>query len=101
MASLPESHFWNLTPGETDEILREAIDEWRARERSAAYGQAMIVATLYNCHRDPKKHPEPFTPEDFLPRQTPPQPPREPTSAEVATKIKTAMKTVSLINSQK
>lgn len=28
---------------------------------------AVIAATLANIHRDPKKHPEPYPPADFIP----------------------------------
>ena len=74
VASLSGDLFWSLTPAEVDGILCEALDEWRARERGAAYNSAMICASLYNCHRDPKSHPEPFTPDDFLPQVIKPKP---------------------------
>ena len=48
-------------------ILREAVDEWRVRERNAAYNSALICATLCNLQRDEKRKPKPFLPEDFLP----------------------------------
>lgn len=89
MASLSESHFWDLTPGEVDEILHEAIEEWRAKDRSAAYNAALICSVLCNCHRDSKAHPEPFTPDDFLPKYGPP--PKPPTQAEVASKARNVM----------
>jgi hypothetical protein len=35
----------------------------------AAFWQAgVIAATLANAHRDPKKHPKAFQPEDFMPK---------------------------------
>lgn len=80
VASLSGASFWSLTPAEVDDILREALDEWRARERSAAHNAAMVCASIYNCHRDPKRHPEPFTAEDFLPAL--PEPPAPPLDDE-------------------
>ena len=78
VASLSGDLFWSLTPAEIDGIICEALDEWRARERAAAYNAAMICASLYNCHRDSKTHPDPFTPDDFLPRIEKPKPPTPP-----------------------
>lgn len=90
VASLPESLFWDLTPGEVDEILREAMEEWQARDRAAMFNAAMICATLANCHRDPKKKPEPFSPADWMPAAPPPPKP-ELTAAQVAAKGRAAM----------
>jgi hypothetical protein len=74
----------------------EALDEWRARDRSAAYNAAMICASLYNCHRDPKSHPDPFTPDDFLPRIQTPKPEVPP--EVVAQKVTMAMGVLSKLN---
>ena len=36
------------------------------------WGQtASIMALLANCHRDPKKRPRPYTPDEFMPRSRP------------------------------
>ena len=67
VAALTECQFWNLTPSEVETILMEAMDEWRAKERGAAYHAAMICATLCNLQRDEKKKPQPYLPDDFLP----------------------------------
>lgn len=97
VASLSSFSFWQLTPAEVDDILREAIEEWQARERSAAHNAAMICASIYNCHRDTKAHPEPFTPDDFLPEiPRPPEPP--PDDTEVARKALAAMKLLASID---
>lgn len=98
VASLPESLFWELTPAEVDGIMCEALDEWRAKERAADYRAALISSCLYNCHRDPKKHPEPFTPDDFLPSHEMPEPAPEPTITEVANKARNAMRILQTIN---
>lgn len=98
VASLPESLFWELTPAEVDGILCEALDEWRAKERAADYRAALISSCLYNCHRDPKKQPEPFTPSDFLPSYEPAEPEPEPTTADIALKAKSAMKLLQKLN---
>jgi hypothetical protein len=47
------------------------------RSRAAWDHTAYVVATLANVHRDPKKRPRPYEPEDFHPlrrraRRTPP-----------------------------
>ncbi len=89
MASLSDSYFWDLTPGEVDEILHEAIEEWRAKDRSAAYNAALICSCLYNCHRDSKEHPQPFTPDDFLPSRKPPK--ADPTPDEMTRKANASM----------
>lgn len=97
LASLPESHFWELTPGEVDEILHEAVAEWRAKERTADCRAGMICSSLYNCHRDPKTRPEPFTPDDFFPPEKP-APKPEPTQSEIAAKARSAMKVFQTLN---
>jgi hypothetical protein len=57
----------------------------------------MVCACLYNCHRDPKVHPEPFTPDDFLPQI---QTPKAEIPAEVvAQKVTMAMGVLTQINS--
>jgi len=96
VAALPETYFWDLTPGEVDDILFEAVEEIRAKEYSAARNAALICASLYNCHRDPKAHPDPFTADDFLPSRTPPPPP--PSDEEVAHKGRQAMKILTALN---
>lgn len=97
VASLPETLFWDLTPGEVDTIIHEALEEWRAKERAAAHNTAMVCACLYNCHRDPKHHPEPFTPDDFLPR-TVVAPAPEPSDDQVAMKAQSAMRLLQALN---
>lgn len=76
--------------------MDEAIGEWRDKAKAAAYNAAMICACLYNCHRDHKSHPEPFTPDDFLPSNDPP--PEPPTPEEVARKTTAAMAILTAIN---
>jgi hypothetical protein len=100
LAGLPEAHFWELTPAEVDAILMEALEEIRVADWKAAYHAARIEAALYNCHRDSKKHPEPFRAEDFLP-QLFPEPEIEPPPPDVvADKARGIMKLVSKINHQ-
>ncbi len=96
VASLSGDLFWTLTPSEVDGILAEAVGEWRDKARAASYNAALICSCLYNCHRDPKSHPEPFTPEDFLPRQETPKPEIPP--EVVASKAKAAMGALSKLN---
>lgn len=79
-----------------DEIIREGISEWQARDRSAAYNTALICASLYNCHRDPKQHPQPFTPADFLPSQQVER--EEPAAPVVAAKVTSAMRILQALN---
>lgn len=98
VASLPESLFWSLTPAEVDGIIFEALDEWRARQRADAFNAAMICSVLCNINRDPKKHPEPYTPDDFLPRIEPEKPKPETTPEEVAQKARNAMQILSKFN---
>jgi len=101
VASLSGDLFWGLTPAEVEQIMREAIGEWRDKARAASYNAAMICACLYNCHRDPKSHPEPFTPDDFLPQiQKPePEPVTEVPPEVVAKKVELAMNVLTQINS--
>ena len=40
-----------------------ARDDWR---------MGQIAATIANVYRDEKKHPQPFTPEDFIPKSLTP-----------------------------
>lgn len=36
------------------------------------WGQtASVLALIANCHRDPKKRPRPFAPDEFMPRSRP------------------------------
>ncbi len=99
VASLSGDLFWGLTPAEVEQILREAIGEWRDKARAASYNAAMVCACLYNCHRDPKAHPEPFTPADFLPQIEKPQPKDEIDPELVAQKVTLAMNVLTQINS--
>ena len=39
----------------------------RARQREAWQHKAWLAALIANCNRDPKKRPQPFTPDDFNP----------------------------------
>ena len=40
--------------------------------QKAEWGQtATILALMANCHRDPKKRPRPFAPDEFMPRSQP------------------------------
>jgi len=97
VASLSGDLFWGLTPAEVDGIVGEAIGEWRDKARAASYNAAMVCACLYNCHRDPKAHPEPFTPDDFLPQI---QTPKAEIPAEVvAQKVTMAMGVLAQLNS--
>ena len=96
VASLSGDLFWTLTPSEVEDILAEAVGEWRDKARADAYNAALICACLYNCHRDSKSHPEPFTPEDFLPRIETPKPEIAPDV--VASKANMAMGALSKLN---
>ena len=79
--------------------MREAIGEWRDKARAASYNAAMICACLYNCHRDPKSHPEPFTPDDFLPQIQTPKAEPEVEPEVVAKKVALAMGVLQQLNS--
>lgn len=46
-------------------------DAYEARERREDARFALICAVLANCHRDPKRRPQPYQVEDFLPRSRP------------------------------
>jgi hypothetical protein len=78
--------------------MREAIGEWRDKARAASYNAAMVCACLYNCHRDPKAHPEPFTPDDFLPQIRKPEPKAEIPAEVVAQKVTRAMGVLTQLN---
>ena len=96
VASLSGELFWTLTPSEVDGIMREAVSEWQDKARAASYNAALICACLYNCHRDLKSHPEPFTPDDFLPRIETYKPEIPP--EVVASKVNMAMGVLSKLN---
>lgn len=98
LAGLPEAHFWDLTPAEVDAILMEALEEIRVADWRAAYHAACIQATLANCHRDSKKKPEPYRPDDFLPELYPEPEYEPPPPATVADKARGIMSLVSKIN---
>ena len=74
--------------------MREAVGEWQDKARAASYNAALICASLYNCHRDPKT--DAFTPEDFLPSIKPPKPEIPPDV--VASKASMAMGALSKLN---
>ena len=97
VASLAESLFWDLTPCEVDAIICEALDEWRAKDRAAAYNAAIICATLCNCHRDPKQKPDPFVPDDFMPRYEQEED-EDLSPQEVAAKARAAMAILNAVN---
>ncbi len=78
--------------------MLEALDEWKARDRSAAYNSALICSVLCELQRDPKKKPQPFTPDDFLPRYERAKPKREAGAGEVAAKARSAMKILQKVN---
>lgn len=40
---------------------------WEAGRDEAFLGFGIVAATIANCNRDPKKKPQPFKPEDFVP----------------------------------
>ena len=58
----------------------------------------MICSVLCNINRDPKHHPEPYTPDDFLPRSEPPKPKAPPAPEQVAEKARNAMQILTKIN---
>lgn len=41
---------------------------WAARRRDQWAHTGNLLCTLANCHRDPKKRPNPYQIEDFLPK---------------------------------
>jgi hypothetical protein len=47
---------------EYDALLRRR----NAHQEAETYRAAFIVSSIYNVNRDTKRHPEPFTPEDFM-----------------------------------
>lgn len=63
---LSSDEFWGLTPRGLNLLLEH-------RGISAFAPSALICATIAECHRDPAKRSEPFSPSDFLPRL--PEPP--------------------------
>lgn len=57
--------FWNLTPRE----FRALWDRHTDREIRHARQIGQICALFANANRDTKKHPEPFTIDDFAPQE--------------------------------
>ncbi len=48
-----------------------------ANQEADTYRAAFIVSSIYNVNRDPKSHPDPFRPEDFIGRKKAKQTPEE------------------------
>lgn len=46
-------------------------EEWEQRERRNDARFALVCAVLANCHRDPKRRPNPYQVEDFMPQSRP------------------------------
>lgn len=61
---LSSEDFWELTPPQFAALSRRHDQN---QERSL-FGAGIIASTIANCHRDPQSRPDPFTPQDFLPR---------------------------------
>lgn len=59
---MSEEDFWRLTFREFNALVQRENE----RQKADNYRAAFIVSSIYNVNRDSKKHPEPFTPEDFL-----------------------------------
>lgn len=57
------AEFWSLTLRE----LGLLIDRHKDAIRRAELGPAMLACIYSNAHRDEKKQPRPYTPEDFMP----------------------------------
>lgn len=63
IGGISESIFWNLTPAETEGILKEASDEFRDRETLTDRRFALVCSTMCNLQGAD------CTLEDFLPKQ--------------------------------
>jgi hypothetical protein len=60
---LTDAEFLEMSPAALTLLLRR-LD---VRDRKALHGAAMVNAEQWNIARDRDKHPEAFTPADFLP----------------------------------
>lgn len=47
----------------------EPFGQWRSD-----YRMALLASVFANCHRDPKRRPQPFRPSDFMPEFEPAPP---------------------------
>lgn len=45
------------------------MEQWREKEYRGYIKAGIVAATIANVNRDPKKRPQPFTPEDFAPKK--------------------------------
>lgn len=52
-----------MAPCEVDLFLREEMEQHKER----LYAAALICSTLANINRDEERHPEPYTPQHFMP----------------------------------
>jgi hypothetical protein len=60
---LSDDKLWRLTPREHAAL----VHQWERSRELPMQIHAGIQATLHNIHRDPQKHPKPFTPDMWMP----------------------------------
>ena len=60
---LNEEEFWGLTLKEFGLL----VERYNAEIERQDFRVALVCALIANIYRDDKRHPEPFTPQDFLP----------------------------------
>lgn len=64
---LSEQEFWEMTPRQFQLLVKRhemrILREWQP--------MACLMALTANCHRDSSVRPQPYSPEDFLPRRAP------------------------------
>lgn len=70
MAGISTERFWRLTPAE----LFIEIEGWNKRQDITDYRLGLLCAVIAEPYRDKEKHPDPFKPQDFMPKRGKVQP---------------------------
>jgi hypothetical protein len=61
---LASEEFWHLTMVEFSALVERHKEE----QHGMYYRAAMVCSLIAETNRDKKKHPKPFTPDDFMPK---------------------------------
>lgn len=62
---LKPNEFWKLTPAE----FTKYANGYRRREKNNLYGFALVASVIAEVNRDRKKRINPYTPNDFMPKE--------------------------------
>lgn len=55
-------------------MVHALFKRWEASQDMLNWRAGLITSAIYNTIRDPKKHRQQFTPEDFMPERAKPKP---------------------------